>query len=258
MNRTVNYDSLASDFDKRYERSDYSPLSDLLRRFIEEPPSGRVLEVGCGTGHWLAEISQRGIPCFGLDPALSMLEVARRKATGAGTVQAVAEKLPWASKSFTHVICINAFHHMEDREQFLAEAQRVLRPGGRILVVGLDPHAGMDSWWIYDYFPQVIVIDKRRYASTQTIRDLLDRHGFIESMTVEALHFPDKFPARLALATGRLAKSTTSQLAVLPDEEYEAGMARLKNDIDSAEARGETLTIGADLRLYATTAHLTG
>ncbi len=258
MDRTVNYNSLAGDFDKRYERSDYGPLADLLRRFLKQLPSGRVLDVGCGTGHWLAEISATGAPCLGLDPARNMLEVALRKRTAADIVQASADPLPLMPRAFTHVVCINVLHHIPNPALFLAEAQRVLVPGGRIITVGLDPHTGTDQWWIYDYFPQVVAIDKRRFLSTRVIRQMLASHGFIEASTRDVLHFPDMFVARAALESGRTAKSTTSELALLTDQEYQAGMSRLLADIEAAEARGETLSIGADLRLYATTARLPG
>jgi hypothetical protein len=36
---------------------------------------------------------------------------------------------------------------------FLDEARRVLRSGGRLMTIGLDPHLGIDRWYIYDYFP---------------------------------------------------------------------------------------------------------
>ena len=79
-------------------------------------------------------------------------------------------------------------------------------------------------------------------------------YGFMRTNTVEALHVPLQMPARLALETGQLARSTTSQLAVLTDEEYEEGIRQLKRDMADSEAQHETLTIEADLRLYATTA----
>ncbi len=132
----------------------------------------------------------------------------------------------------------------------------MLGSGAGILIVGLDPHTGLDKWWIYNYFPQVVDIDKSRYPSTRRIREMLQKHGFSNCQTIEALHFPDRLAARTALETGRLAKSTTSQLTVLTDHEYEEGIAWLVRDIQSAEAKGETLVIEADLRVYSTTGWL--
>lgn len=185
-----------------------------------------------------------------------MVRTARRKPRQPSLVQACAEAIPCHQASFDRVFCINAFHHFVGQRAFLVEAHRVLCPGGGIMIVGLDPHTGLDRWWIYDYFPVVIGIDKRRYPSTGQIGSLMAGYGFMRTNTVEALHMPLQMPARFALETGRLAKTTTSQLAVLTDDEYEEGMGQLKRDMADREAQHETLTIGADLRLYATTAWL--
>jgi hypothetical protein len=63
---------------------------------------------------------------------------------------------------------------------------------------------------------------------------------------------PIHIPARYAMEKGFLAKTTTSQLIVLTHEEYNRGIRQLQRDIESAEASRSTLTIGADLRVYAT------
>ena len=128
--------------------------------------------------------------------------------------------------------------------------------GGGILIIELDPHTGLDHWWIYDYFPQVIDIDKQRYPSAISLRRSMQENGFTSCSTIEALHMPVKLSARFALQSGRLEKTSTSQLTVLTDEEYNAGLSRLMKDIELKEAQNEDLTIGADLRLYATTAWL--
>jgi len=161
--------------------------------------------------------------------------------------------MPWGAQTFNRLFCINSLHHFADQERFGVEAGRLLDHGGGVLIVGLDPHNGRDRWWIFDYFPQVIEIDRKRYPSTGQIRDRLTAHGFTYCRTVVALHMPVRMPARAALESGRLGKSTTSQLSVLSDDEYRAGISRLVSDIEAAEAAGKTLSIGADLRLYATT-----
>jgi ubiquinone/menaquinone biosynthesis C-methylase UbiE len=254
MNRSVDYDAIAEVYDRRYERSDYSPVLRLLLSFVHG--GRRILEVGCGSGHWLQQLTKHGYDVVGLDPARNMLQVAKHRSRQLLLVQGYAEAMPWRQKMFDRIFCINAFHHFADQERFLAEARHVLRHGGGILVVGLDPHTGLDRWWIYDYFPQVIDIDKKRYPSTDRMRSLMAAYGFVNSSTVEALHMLLQISARLALETGRLAKTTTSQLTVLTDDEYNEGIRKLMRDIEIDEAQHKVLTIGADLRLYATTAWL--
>jgi SAM-dependent methyltransferase len=50
---TLNYDSIAASYDRRYLVNDYSGVGDALLAFVGRDLRGRVLEVGCGTGHWL-------------------------------------------------------------------------------------------------------------------------------------------------------------------------------------------------------------
>ena len=253
MIRPVNYDAIAAMYDRRYEDSDYNSVLQFLFAFIGNVPWGDILEVGCGTGHWLLELAHRSYRVIGLDPARSMLDLARRKLPSAIVVQGRAEVMPWCEGTFDRLFCINAFHHFADKERFIAEARRVLRHGGGVMIVGLDPHTGLDHWWIYDYFPQVIEIDRRRYPPVGQIRQLMSDYGFMKCRTVEVRHTPIQLPARMALEKGRLAKTTTSQLAILTDNEYNEGINRLIEDIEIVEAKNDVLKIGADLRLYATT-----
>jgi len=111
------------------------------------------------------------------------------------------------------------------------------------MIVGLDPHTGIDQWWVYDYFPSSLPIDLARYSSTATIRDMLADAGFAAIETSLAQHFPAAIPFDKALERGYLDRESTSQLVVLPDDEYQSGMERLK---------AERPMIRADLRVYST------
>ena len=75
---------------------------------------------------------------------------------------------------------------------------------------------------------------------------------FSSVRTSEVQHLPVRLSARSAIEQGRLAKSATSQLAVLTDDEYQRGFERIRSALESAETRGESLGLNADLRLYAT------
>ena len=252
MTRSVDYDHIAAAYDQRYQVNDYSGVEAALIAFVGEPVGQRVLEVGCGTGHWLQSLGDRGVRVTGLDASAQMLACAKPQAPGADLVQGRAERLPWASESFDRVFSINALHHFQDKVAFLAEAMRVLRPAGLMMTVGLDPHAGIDQWYIYEYFDQVLEIDRRRYPSSIQIREWMRRAGFADCVTREVQHLPVRLNAREALEQGRLDKGMTSQLSVLTDAEYREGVDHLRKAIESAEGRGETLYLSADLRLYAT------
>jgi len=146
MARRVDYDQIATHYDRRYQENDYSGVEVALIAFVGEHFDQRVLEVGCGTGHWLRSFGASGIRVAGLDAPAQMLAHAKSQAPGAALVQGSAESLPWTSESFDRIFCISAFHHFLDKVACLTEARRVLRPGGLMMTVGLDPHAGVDQW----------------------------------------------------------------------------------------------------------------
>ena len=254
MTKAVDYDAIARDYDRRYERNDYQGVQRTVMEFVGPGSDRAVLEVGCGTGHWLHVLRAAGVRVMGLDRAWNMLQRALSNVPGAPLAQGRAETLPFAARSLDRVFCINALHHFTDARAFLAEARRVLRPDGGVLIVGLDPHAGPDRWWIYDVFPTALEADRQRYPATPTIRRELAASGFDSCATRVAQHLPAKEPFRRARARGMLDRSSTSQLMVIDDEAYERGIAGMEA---AQEALGEAdLMLCADLRLYATTAWL--
>ena len=253
INRHADYDQMARTYDRRYERNSYVGVERALQGFVGSQPGLQILEVGCGTGHWLEALHANAMDVTGLDFSAGMLARAQSRLAGIPLVQGTAERLPWRSESFDRVFCINAFHHFPDKAAFLAEARRLLRPDGKLLIVGLDPHNGADRWFIYDYFQASIEIDRQRYASAGSLREWMKAAGFEDCFTREVEHWNLRVPAREALAQGRLDRASTSQLSVLTDAEYQQGMQQIRADMEHMEARGETLFLTGDLRLYGTT-----
>lgn len=252
MEKSVNYDIIAPVYDRRYKENDLSGVKHVLFDFIGVDRSAHILEVGCGTGHWLALLASQGYRAAGIDASRSMVDQAKIKIQHPALIHGYAEALPLKTASFDRIFCINAFHHFSDETAFLTEARRELRRGGRLMSVGLDPHTNCDRWWVYDYFPQVVALDKERYLPVHTIRQMMMDSGFTGNCTVEAQRIVYCIPAREALDHGYLARTSTSQLALLSAEEYVQGIRQIQRDIVTAEARNEVLTLSADLRLYAT------
>ena len=224
-----------------------------LREFIGNESESRILEAGCGTGHWLEVLRRSENYIIGLDYSTGMLARARRSLPEMPLIRGTAEHLPLLDASVDRVFCINALHHFPDKPAFLKEARRVLRPRGRLLTIGLDPQRGLDRWHVYDYFPESLAIDKERFPASEVLRTWVAEAGFENCITQEVDHWVIKVPAREALAQGRLDKAATSQLSVLTDEEYERGIQRLLADLQRAEEQGQMLSLIVNLRLYGTT-----
>jgi SAM-dependent methyltransferase len=242
----VNYDVVAPVYDRRYERHPYHGVRAFLRRFVSSAPGGAVAEVGCGTGHWLADLIASGCTALtGLDRSRRMLEQARAAAPNARLVQGTADRLGWVDACIDRIFCVNALHHFPDQQAFISECRRVLRADGGLLTIGLDPHVGDDEWWVYDYFPAALDLDRRRYASTVMIRDCLGAAGFRRPATEVAEHIAASIPFEAARKQGLIDRYATSQLMLISDDDYAAGVKRLLI---------EQPVLRSNVRLYATTA----
>lgn len=103
------------------------------RRDLVAEASGRVLEVGCGTGLGLPDYG-RDVELFALDPNLDALHRARSRADDAGLVCASAESIPFADDSFDCAVSSLVFCSVPDADRGLHELRRVLRPDGRLLM----------------------------------------------------------------------------------------------------------------------------
>lgn len=93
--------------------------------------AGRVLDLGCGGGFWLRRMVARGMDAVGVEPAVPLAGAA---AAGGLALAADAERLAFADGTFAAVWCIHVLHHLPDVAAALAEARRVLRPGGVLLL----------------------------------------------------------------------------------------------------------------------------
>lgn len=105
------------------------------RRELLELADGRVLEVGCGTGLGLRDVGPAAAVLCGIDPNLASLQRARQRAPAAGLAVAAAEHLPFADHSFDCVVSSLVFCSVSDPLRGLAEIHRVLKPGGRLLML---------------------------------------------------------------------------------------------------------------------------
>ena len=109
------------------------------------PRSGRILEVGCGTGGLLASAARLGLEIEGVDIALRWLVVARRRLDDRGVsvplLAASADRLPYADASFDCVVADSLMEHLDDPASAVVEWARVLRPGGSLLVWSPNRHA---------------------------------------------------------------------------------------------------------------------
>lgn len=116
------------------------PYKDRLFRNLLRVSSGRrVLEVGCGLGIELGKLSRLGFEVTGVDLAPRAVDIANqylesRKLDGKVEV-GNAEALKYSDESFDAVYSSGVLHHTPDISKAIGEIWRVLKPGGRVLIV---------------------------------------------------------------------------------------------------------------------------
>lgn len=108
-------------------------------------PGGRALDIGSGTGSEVAAMARLTGPtgdAVGVDPNPGMLAVARERTAAEGItarfVQGSAYALPLDDATFDAVRCERVYQHLDHPDRASAEIARVLRPGGRAVVVDSD------------------------------------------------------------------------------------------------------------------------
>lgn len=256
----VDYDRVAPRYDRRHADGGLKGPARALQALAREVGAGAVLEVGCGTGHWLdvlhAALPAAAGPFHGLDLSAGMLAHAQARGAPLHLVRGSADVLPFPSASFDLVYCVNAIHHFDAPRTFVSEARRLLRPGGALAVIGMDPRHRRNWWYVYDYFDGTYETDLARFPSWGITLDWMAAAGFetVEWRVVESIM--DAKVGRAVLDDPFLQKDATSQLTLLDDAAYAAGLERLRAAVAAAEAAGTQVVFPTDLLLGMVTGRL--
>lgn len=134
---------MAYDFDKiarDYDRMNHLMTAGLDRRWRKSAVQGlhgKVLDVACGTGDMAVELLRQGCSVTGVDLSKEMMAIAKRKAPQAEYRLADVERLPFGDASFDAVTCAFGVRNFVHLEQGLSEMLRVLKPGGRMVILEL-------------------------------------------------------------------------------------------------------------------------
>ncbi|MDQ3471107.1 MAG: class I SAM-dependent methyltransferase [Pseudomonadota bacterium] len=181
-------------------------LASLIDRLARPPAGGRILEVGCGTGHNLAMLRQ-----FAEVDAVELDESVRAIAESRLGRQVMSDRLPEltgvADRNYDLIAALDVIEHISDDTAALQAIARKLRPGGK-LVITVPAHPWM--WSAHD----VINHHKRRYskAGLATLVDdsplRLEAIGYLNSLL-----FPLAVAQRLA---SKLARKEDSRLGIPP------------------------------------------
>lgn len=139
-------DRFFEEIERSFDRYGYKDR--VFRDFAKDSAGQKLLEVGCGLGIELGKLGQLGFDVTGVDLAPQAVALAnanlRRKGVTGRAVAANAESLEFEDASFDAVYSSGVLQHTPDMPRAIAELHRVLKPGGRILIVLYHRHS-----WFY-------------------------------------------------------------------------------------------------------------
>ncbi len=158
-------------------------LQDYLLNYIPEK-KGRILDVACGLGattrrllkHYPAE------NVWAINISEKQIESTRTLAPGCHALVMNAVEMTFEDAFFDSIICIEAAFHFETRRKFLEDAQRILKPGGRLVLSDTLFSAAAR----HTQFPQLLPSPENHLESVDAYRKLFEEVGF-RSVVVEEL-----------------------------------------------------------------------
>lgn len=157
-------------------------------------PGERAVDVGCGTGIYALELARRGLRVVGIDASSEMIAIAREKFREAGLpgfwVCGSAEALPFRSQSADLAVAVTSLCFVSEPDRAVAEMQRVIAPGGRIVLGELNRW----SWWALVRRLKGLVKDtiynRAHFWSRRELARLLRRNGLVPRAVRVVLHIP--------------------------------------------------------------------
>ncbi len=158
----------------------------ILKNYPDRETPRKLLDVGCGTGTFAAMLGETSLPIHsvGFDMAEMMCKLGLEKVKKLGLEEKVnfvngdSEHLPFAEGSFDIITCSNSFHHYPNQEYVLTEMNRILKPGGCIIIID-GYRDNVLGWFIFD-----VCVEKAEKAvhhcSAERMRNILQQANFAD------------------------------------------------------------------------------
>ena len=199
----------------------------------------RVLDVGCGTGRFSAELAERGSRVWGVDASAEMVALARERGVNAKVAR--AETLPFKEGWFDRAVAVLVIHVL-DRPPAFAELRRVLADDGR-LVIGTFDHAQFEASYLSPYFPSLAEIDRARFPTREELEDELRAAGY--SPRTIPLH--QRAVRSRDWVLERIRGRFISTLQLLDEVEFDEGLAQAERELPAeVEAEQYLLAVVAE------------
>ncbi len=180
MPRCASFETHHCRYDAWFMRHAAAYQSELLAVRALLPWHGLGLAIGVGTDRFASPLGVQ----VGIDPARAVLDYAAGR--GISPVQAVAEALPFADSSFDYALSVTTICFVDDATAMLAEARRVLKPGGELIIGFIDRTSHLGQHYLTHQAENVFYREATFYSAAE-VKHLLWETGFTEPFWVQTL-----------------------------------------------------------------------
>jgi SAM-dependent methyltransferase len=169
--RVEPFERHAQRYEAWFETHQAAYLSELLALRAFVPWTGHGIEIGVGSGRFAAPLGIR----MGIDPSGAMRAIAALR--GVETLGGTAESLPFAASSFDHALIVTTICFVDSPARMLAEAYRVLRPGGRLVIGFIDRESTIGQEYLAHQAENVFYREATFYSAAD-VESLMAEAGF--------------------------------------------------------------------------------
>jgi len=210
-----------------------------LGEWLADDPSADLLDVGCGAGHASFAAAQKVSTVTAYDLSEGMLAVVAQEAQKRGLsnitcAQGPAEALPFADNSFDIVISRYSAHHWHDMQAALIEIRRVLKPGGRFIMMDIaSPGKPILDVWLQTIEMLRDPSHIHNYSQGQWLAMVNQRGMVVDKLVGDKLHLefsswvarmktPDNIIEAIRYLQSKVSDEVKSHFAIAEDGSFES------------------------------------
>ena len=199
------------------------------------PRQSTIVEIGCGTANYIIAISKEfeQLHYKAFDISEEMLRVARSRSNDINIefqIGNAESRFPYRDQECDMMFTVDVIHHIAALDIFFAEALRVLKPGGRLLIV-TDSEENIRRRSLTKFFPEILQIELDRYPKLEELNQSAEVAGFI-------IHSSEKMEGHIDFTDdfiSALEKKCASAMRIISQEAHKRGLSRVK----VAQKKGE-------------------
>ncbi|MFO8051830.1 MAG: class I SAM-dependent methyltransferase [Thermoplasmatota archaeon] len=183
MARTWPFERHTNEYEEWFEKNRGAYLSEIDAVRSLMPKNGKGLEIGVGSGRFAKPLGIR----TGIEPSERMAEIARER--GIKVFEGTAEDLPFGDSTFDIVLMVTTICFVDDVDEAIAEAYRVLRPSGCLIVGFVDRKSPVGRSYMR-HKDQSIFYKDAAFFSVEEVARSMERAGFSEPVYAQTIFRP--------------------------------------------------------------------